>query len=489
MQEPPGRGGGMEGGLKPLSAERRLIYFLVPFLIAFQIGGFVLMWFANRKIATDNLEDELTSSAQVFKYAVAQRSEYLKQSTELVAKDYGFREAVSSSNRPTIESALKNQSVRMGSSLVVLSDLNDKVQGKAVSQTTGFLADYPGLSDGSLSSQIRRVGDGQSFLQPLTLDNDIHVLYQWVKTVVRSPAPTAHLSFAFKIDDQIAAQFRQVTNSDFVFLTREGEGPWIVQASSFEPELQSVMLSQFEKLNEGFWTLDAGKARYRMLTVDLGGGQGSRVIAMVGRSFEQAMATFVKLERIFGVLILFNVLLSVIAVYRVTNKIVAPLDKVAYQDSLTRLANRRLFELNLQLAAENLKALGRGYSLMVMDLNKFKAINDTLGHAAGDQVLQEAARRIQGVLRSSDTVARLGGDEFAVLLITNDRHKASEIATMIVERVKQPITLADGKLVEVGVSIGIARSPENGTVTDELLHLADEAMYAAKVRACGFTFS
>ena len=479
----------MEGRIKPLSAERRLIYFLVPFLIAFQIGGFVLMWFANRKIATDNLEDELQSSAQVFKYAVAQRSEYLKQSTELVAKDYGFREAMSSGNRSTVESALKNQGVRMASSLVVLSDLNDRVQGKSIAQTTGFLSDYPGLGDALLSHQIQQLSAGKSSLNALTLDAGVHVLYQWVKTVVRSPAPSAHLSFAFKIDDQFARQFRQITNSDFVFLTREGDEPWVVQAASYDPDLQASMAPQFVHLQNDYWTLAAGKDTYRMLTVDLGGNPGKRVVVVIGRSFETAMATFVKLERIFGLLIIFNVLLSVIAVYRVTNKIVAPLDKVAYQDSLTRLANRRLFELNLQLAAENLKALGRGYSLMVMDLNKFKAINDTLGHAAGDQVLQEAARRLQGVLRSSDTVARLGGDEFAVLLITNDRHKASEIASLMVERVKQPITLADGKLVEVGVSIGIARSPENGTVTDELLHLADEAMYAAKVRACGFTFS
>jgi diguanylate cyclase (GGDEF)-like protein len=479
----------MDGQVKPLSAEWRLIYFLVPFLIAFQIGGFVLMWVANRKIATDNLEDELRSSALVFKYAVAQRSEYLKQSTELVAKDYGFREAMSTGNRPTVESALKNQNVRMGASLVVLSDLKDEVQGKSVSQTTGFLADYPGLTDASLSRQIKRVSDGQSALQALTLDSDVHVLYQWVKTVVRSPAPSAHLSFAFKIDDQIALQFRQITNSDFIFLTRDGDGPWIVQAASYDADLQASMASQFEHLQTGFWTLNAGKDTYRMLTVDLGGSAGNRVVVVVSRSFETAMATFVKLERIFGLLIVFNVLLSVFAVYRLTNKIVAPLDKVAYQDSLTRLANRRLFELNLQLAAENLKALGRGYSLMVMDLNKFKAVNDTLGHAAGDQVLQEAARRLQAVLRSSDTVARMGGDEFAVLLITNDRHKASEIATEMVAQLKQPIVLSDGKRVEVGVSIGIARSPENGTVTDELLHLADEAMYAAKVRACGFTFS
>ena len=479
----------MEGRTKPLSSERRLIYFLVPFLIAFQIGAFALLWFANRRIATDKLEDELASSAQVFKYAIAQRSEYLKQATDLVAKDYGFREAVTSHSRPTIESALKNQNVRMGASLTVLSDLDDVVSGRSISQTTGFLADYPGMSDESLGSHIAQVRPGQSSLRAMTLDADVHVLYQWVKTVVRTPAPSAHLTFAFKIDDQVAAQFRQITASDFVFASRDGDGPWTIQASSFDPETQGAMVSKFEKLQDGYWSIDAGSARYRMLTVDLGTTANSRVVAVVGKSLEEAMATFVKLERVFGVLIVFNVLLSVIAVHRVTNKIVAPLDKVAYQDSLTRLANRRLFELNLQLAAENLKALGRGYSLMVMDLNKFKAVNDTLGHAAGDQVLQEAARRIQGILRHSDTVARRGGDEFAVLLITNDRHKASEIAAMIVDRVKQPMTLADGKVVDVGVSIGIARAPENGTAPEELLHLADEAMYAAKVRACGFTFS
>ncbi|QHJ00312.1 diguanylate cyclase [Xylophilus rhododendri] len=479
----------MDGRVKPLSSERRLIYFLVPFLIAFQIGAFVLLWFANRRIATDQLEDELRSSAQVFKYAVAQRSEYLRQATDLVAKDYGFREAVSSNSRLTIESALKNQNVRMGSSLTVLSTLDDTVTGKSMSQTSGFLADYPGLSDSALAAQVRDIKSGDSSLKALALDPDTHVLYQWVKTVVRTPAPTAHLSFAFQIDDQIAAQFRKITNSDFVFLSRDGKGPWTIQASSYDPELQGAMVSKFENLQDGFWSLTAGTNHYRMLTVDLGENGASRVVAVVGQSLEEAMETFVKLERIFSLLIVFNVVLSVTAVYRATHKFVAPLDKVAYQDSLTRLANRRLFEMNLQLAAENYKALGRGYSLMVMDLNKFKAINDTLGHAAGDQVLQEAARRIQGILRHSDTVARLGGDEFAVLLITNDRHKAAEIAGMICERVKQPITLADGKLVDVGVSIGVARVPENGVATDQLLHLADEAMYAAKVRACGFTFA
>jgi len=479
----------MDGRIKSLSSERRLIYFLVPFLIAFQIGAFGLLWYANRKIATEKLDDELRSSAQVFKYAIAQRSEYLKQATELVAKDYGFRDAVTSQSRPTIESALKNQSVRMGSSLVVLSDLNDRVAGKAISQSSGFLADYPGLGDTALAAQISQVQPGQSLMETLVLDKGVEVLYQWVKTVVRTPAPTAHLSFAFKIDDQIAMQFRQITDSEFVFLSRDGDAPWTVQASSFPADAQAAMASKFGVLPDGVWFLKFGNSTYRMLTVELGRTGSAQVVAVVGQSLEDAMATFVKLERIFGVLIVFNVLLSVTAVYRATNKYVAPLDKVAYQDSLTRLANRRLFELNLQLAAENLKALGRGYSLMVMDLNKFKAINDTLGHAAGDQVLQEAARRIQGILRHSDTVARLGGDEFAVLLITNDRHKASDIAAMIVDRVRQPITLVDGKIVEVGVSIGVARAPENGTNTDELLHLADEAMYAAKVRSCGFTFA
>ena len=479
----------MAGDARRQSSVKRLLYILVPFLLALQIGTFVSMRLANRAIARDTLDSELSLGAEAFRYAAAQRGDHLYQAAELVAKDFGFREAITRAHRPTIESALNNQRVRLRAGLVVLTDRDGRVLGTGAAPGRDFTLPDDGQADQVLAAQSREARDGELNLLPMTVKPGRQALYQWVKTTVRTPTPTAYLSFGFEINDRLANQFKQMTNLNYVFLSREKGGPWAVNASSFDPRLQTALDTRFGALDKGFWTLPAEGGDYRMMTFDLGGGGDSQVVAVVGRSFDSVVGPFARLEDFFGVLTLVTALVSVVAVYRVTHSIVTPLDEVIYQDALTRLANRRLFELNLKLAAQNLKTLGRGYSLMVMDLNKFKAINDTLGHATGDLVLKEAAQRIQGVIRSSDTIARLGGDEFALLLLTDDRHKAAEIATMIVDRVCRPIPLAQGRQVEVGVSIGIAMAPEDGIVTDDLLHLADEAMYAAKVGHCGFTFS
>ncbi|QHJ00685.1 diguanylate cyclase [Xylophilus rhododendri] len=475
---------------RPQSSERRLVFFLVPFLIAFQIGGFALVWLVNRRIAGDNIEDQLSSSTQVFAYAAGQRREYLKQATELVSKDQGFRAAVTNNSRRTVESALINQNARVGANLTVLTDLQGDMAGYAKAITRGYPTDFSGLTDETLASQVRDILPGGDGLSVLQLDAGSQILYQWVKAVVNTPEPVGYLTFGFQIDDQIATQFRQITNSEFVFFSRDGATePWQERASSVGSEVQHALNAGLDRVTpeKPFANVRIGAADYRMMVVKLSSNYGQEVAVVVARPLDRVLGSFERLERVFAGLICFNVLLSAIAVYRGTRKIVAPLDQVAFQDSLTGLANRRLFELNLKLAAENLRSLGRGYALMVMDLNKFKAVNDTLGHAAGDQVLKEAAHRLHAVLRASDTVARLGGDEFAVLLVTADSAKAVEIAALMVERVRQPMTLADGKVVEVGVSIGIARAPDNGTDTTRLMQLADDAMYAAKVGRSGYS--
>ncbi len=476
--------------MKIQTSEKRLIFFLVPLLVAFQVAAFVSMRYANRSIAMDTLDNELGSGAQVFQFALAQRTQYLSQATDLVAKDFGFREAVTNTHQPTVESALKNQMLRMGANLVVLSDLRGEVLARSASERSLVPADFGVLRSDVLAA---RVGEGdvrRSRLLPLQVDAQHSVLYQWIQATVRTPMPTARLILAFEIDNAAAVQLKQMTNLDFVFMSRIADGSWRVHASSLDPQVQATTRTQIEQAPEGFWTLRAQDENFRMLTLNLGGAADpSSVVALVGKSFRPVIGPFSQLERLTGTFVLLSALLSVFAVYRVTHRIVAPLETVVFQDGLTKLANRRLFELNLHTAAQNLKTLGRGYCVMVMDLNKFKAVNDTLGHAAGDQVLQVAAKRIHHSIRNSDTVARLGGDEFALLLITDDRQRAGEIAAQIVESVRRPIGLTGGTRVDVGVSIGIAMAPHDSRVNETLLHLADEAMYAAKQGGTGFAFA
>jgi diguanylate cyclase (GGDEF)-like protein/PAS domain S-box-containing protein len=153
----------------------------------------------------------------------------------------------------------------------------------------------------------------------------------------------------------------------------------------------------------------------------------------------------------------------------------------AFHDSLTSLPNRALFEDRLRRALVRLRRSGGIAAVMFVDLDDFKTVNDGLGHAAGDELLQLTARRLQDALRAHDTAARLGGDEFAVLLEDLvDEAEALEIAERVRRALEPPLTVA-GQQVAPSASIGVA-CPGPQDTAEELLRNADVAMYAAKER-------
>ena len=157
---------------------------------------------------------------------------------------------------------------------------------------------------------------------------------------------------------------------------------------------------------------------------------------------------------------------------------------LAYHDALTDLPNRLLLRDRL---AQALRVAGRGdtpVALLLLDLNGFKQINDTLGHHAGDRVLQCVASRMRGLLRGADTVARLGGDEFAVVLPVTDIDGALSTAQKVLHEIEQPCVIEHQPL-SVRASLGIACFPDHGTTADALLERADLAMYVAKSDGIG----
>ncbi|MBY0464354.1 MAG: diguanylate cyclase, partial [Burkholderiales bacterium] len=154
---------------------------------------------------------------------------------------------------------------------------------------------------------------------------------------------------------------------------------------------------------------------------------------------------------------------------------------MALHDSLTGLPNRvLLMERLMQLMAMSVRE-PRQIALMFLDLDGFKRVNDTWGHDMGDHVLTTIAKRLQGLLRPSDTVARLGGDEFVVLLDNPvNRESIGQVAARVIREVNEPVSL-DGKDAHVGTSVGIAQFKNMAdTPAEVLLRLADEAMYTSK---------
>jgi diguanylate cyclase (GGDEF)-like protein/PAS domain S-box-containing protein len=156
------------------------------------------------------------------------------------------------------------------------------------------------------------------------------------------------------------------------------------------------------------------------------------------------------------------------------------IEKLAYNDPLTSLPNRILFDDRLKFVMANAARHNKKFAFIVIDLDKFKKINDKYGHKTGDEMLVFVGNRIEGMLRKNDTIARFGGDEFMLLLTEiNDKKDAATVAEKILETFKEQFSLGDYKL-SIGISMGISFYPDDGIDSDTLFRKADAALYQVK---------
>ena len=151
----------------------------------------------------------------------------------------------------------------------------------------------------------------------------------------------------------------------------------------------------------------------------------------------------------------------------------------AYHDGLTGVANRALFRDRLDQAVAHSTRTRAAFSVLIVDLDGFKGVNDSLGHDAGDELLTAVARRFEEALRPGDTIARFGGDEFGLLLDGADEEQATAVGRRLLEHISRPLEVA-GHQLALGGSIGVAVYPRDGDRGEDLVRRADVAMYAAK---------
>jgi diguanylate cyclase (GGDEF)-like protein len=221
-------------------------------------------------------------------------------------------------------------------------------------------------------------------------------------------------------------------------------------------------------------SLNTGRPLHRLLRDDLAYESASN-----GALLALSPLIAVLVER--GTAFLPLLLPPLIAVYRVAS-IALEREQQAQTDALTGLPNRTL--LTLRTADSLVESGEAGTALLLLDLDRFKEVNDTLGHHVGDHFLQVIARRLAAAVRPGDTVVRLGGDEFALLLPGTGALAAEETARRLLGAVCAPVVL-EGLQIDVGASIGVAVAPEHGTDLDALLQHADVAMYLAKETGSG----
>jgi diguanylate cyclase (GGDEF)-like protein len=262
------------------------------------------------------------------------------------------------------------------------------------------------------------------------------------------------------------------------------------------PALQSALETGFNALQQGAVGGDVPPPQRGLAVFDRSAiDQIHRILIETGRDelnqLEKREAARIRDQELSAALVGMAGLwmgLALLGLYRKTVRLIKAgfhaeqtIRQLSLHDALTGLANRRFLNENEKHLIAAAKRSGKQMAVLVVDLDDFKAVNDTHGHAAGDQVLVTSAERMKQLLRESDVIARFGGDEFVIVLgQVEDAETAREVASRVVNSLCQPIPLAGGETARIGASVGIAMCCAGSETLNELLKKADAALYAAK---------
>jgi diguanylate cyclase len=504
----------------------RIVVFCTAVLGAVQLLAFVLVNAANTTNAHQKIDAELLTGERVFERVLSQNRDRLTQAAGLLSSDYAFREAIASNDVPTVMSALKNHGARIKADTMMLVSLDGHIIADTLTEGDGrrpFI--FPALLDDArahrTSSSLEILGDKA---------------YQLVVVPVLAPAPIAWVVLGFVVDDSVARDLRQLTSLDVSFMTTDTNGREHLLASTLNRARSEELLQQQDALtrDDRVGRIGSGSNEEQFKVIQMQQQHGTTtVFAVLQRSVADATALFDRLRKTLLALGLGSVLLSLIGSALIALNITRPVNRLAaaaariqggdystpvevhrkdeigllangfdqmregifhreqeilrlaYEDSLTGLPNRALFDKWLTEAIDDARAKSRTLGVLVMDLDRFKFVNDTLGHDAGDHVLREVAFRLNQLALVQGTIARLGGDEFAILLVNATADGALMQAQEIVRALESPIQYQEQAL-DVGTSIGVAMFPDHGDNASTLMSNSDIAMYEAKRNKSGY---
>ena len=503
----------------------RMIVFLVALLGAVQITEFVLTNHASYNAARGKIEDELGVGQKVFARVLRQNAEREAQAASASASDFAFREAVATGDKATLASALENLRARLKAQAVLYVDLNDEVVADTM---------RPGVAPrpfelGPLISQARLDGEATAIGML-----DQHA-FQLIVVPVRAPVTIGWIVDCYPVDGTLAGDLRQLTGLDVSFAVEHGGG-WQLVASTLATATAKALVAQLPSYVEALDTrlLQTGQGAQQVRFVALGDSAGEHIVAVLQRPIADAMARFQSLRTTLIALGILSLALSLAGSVIIALGITRPIEfllaaverirkgnysasvkmqrddeigalaqgldhmragiaereqrilKLAYEDPLTQLPNRAQFGESLALGIQQAKSQGSSLAILIMDLDRFKFVNDSLGHGVGDHVLRQVGMRLHALVGSAGCVARLGGDEFALLMPGLSDEAVIAVAQSVIGALERPIIFQEQPL-DVGASIGIACFPEHARDAETLLRNADIAMYVAKRNKIGYT--
>ena len=511
------------------SLESRIVTLFLVLLVVVQVVGLLVIQRGINANARNSISAELVNGTKVFSRLLDQNAQSLRFGARLLTRDAGFLAAIGNTeegDRETIESVLANHGRRIKASLSMWINAERKVSASTnYQQSAGLEKQALSLLDKAEAS------DGA---------NGIAIVdrrpYQIVVMPVKAPVTIGWVLMAFPIDDRLAREMQEITSLQTSILTSDDKDGWLPVASTLPARSVSELTQQIASLKAQAADIDVAGDRYSVRRMPIGEDNGQRAVVVLGRSIDEATAEYARLERWLMALTVAGIIVSAAASVLTAKRIALPLTqlaatakrleqgdykaqidvrredeigdlanafnsmregiakreqeirRLAYWDTLTNLPNRAQFLLMLNDSIDAARKREESLYVLMMDLDRFKHVNDVMGHSFGDALLKQVAGRLLHQLsnrrHSAAQVARLGGDEFAVLLPGADLDHAIVIASEILRALETPLSL-DEQMVDIGAGIGIAGFPDHGHDGEQLLSMAEVAMYAAKQRTDG----
>ncbi len=497
----------------------RLVGLSLLLLLIVQAAGFAVVRASIDRNARAQIARALDLDENIWRRLLDQNAEQLRQGSALLAADYGFRSAVNSGDEETIQSVLENHGSRIGAAVTAL--LGTDLTLRAVS-LTGSMDQFPA----TLQQVVPRLAQQPQASQIAVMEG---IPYQFVMVPMRAPVVIGWVLMGFRIDQSRADEMRQLLSVHVALMVKAPGGAMTLPVSTLPKDAQALLLASGGAAGE-LQTAE-GTLLARSSPLDSVGGE---VHSLLLRSVDEVVAPYRQLQVLLAIITVAGVLLFAVGTGLVAQRLATPLRsllaatqrlsrgeydvplehtdrtdeignlarsfdhmrvdigaqqteirRLAYWDRLTGLPNRERFRDAVVQAIAASASTPQPLAVLTLDLDRFKHVNDVLGYAFGDRLLQAVAERLSQQVRSpDDMVARLGGNEFAILLQRADAADAHDVAQRINQSFELPLAFED-QTVDLSAGIGFACWPGDAGDADTLLSRSEIAMYAAKRQLSG----
>jgi diguanylate cyclase (GGDEF)-like protein len=495
----------------------RFVALVLLLLLVIQAASFATIRASIAANARASVAAELDVGERALRSLLAQDAQRLSDAARVLAADFGFRDAVLSRDAETLRDALRNHGGRIKASVSAVLDLDFTVRESsnddpALAATIAQVGGAWARRQGDEKPSIVTVWDGQPT--------------QFVLAPLRAPQQVGWVLMGFALDERLAQRMRSVSALDLALLVRPaGAAPWRSAVTMLPGAVDDALRAAGPAAPAN--VVLAG-TEFGLRHVALGGDAagGTEVRAALLRSVDEAVRPYERLQLLLAAITLAGVLAFAAGITVAARRITQPVrrlvdaaqrlgggdlatpvrgtgradeigelaqafevmrqnvNKLAYEDTLTGLPNRASFGHALEAAIAAGDAKADRLAVLLLDLDRFKYVNDVLGYEGGDRLLQGVGQRLRQTVKHGDTLARLSGDEFALLLPGCGADEAFGVARRIGELLEAPLQI-DDQTIDLPASIGIACWPLHAGDAGTLMTRAELAMYAAKARKGG----